>query len=120
MKSTLVAILISAVLLAGCGEPKTYKLNRMHAINPSGTFFVEGSIQGIGMALTEFKAGDQTYTNLTLQDDTGQYTFYFLPSAHARQPAVGDKVKLSVRFVVLNSSFAGGGRAPIIEKFEIK
>lgn len=119
MRSVLTAVAV-AVFLTACGEPKTYKMDRMHAINPMGTFYVEGKVTGIDKALTQLTVGDVKYTNLTLQDDTGHYTFYFLGSAHSRQPVEGDNVKMVVKLRVLDQSFAGGGRAPIIEKFEYK
>lgn len=119
MNKTMLAV-ISLLLLAGCGEPKTIKMDRMHAVNPMGSFYVDGEVGSVGGGVTSLKMGDVEYTNLTFKDETGSYTFYFLPSAHQRQPAAGDKARMTVRFIVLDQSFAGGGRAPIIEAFEFK
>ncbi len=119
MKTTL-TVLVLSVLMLGCGEPKITKMNRMHAVNPMGTFYVAGEVKGVGNGVTKFTSGTVEYTDLRLADETGEYTFYFLPTAHSKQPVVGDKVKMGVKFVVLDSSFAGGGRAPIIQEFEFK
>ena len=120
MKRFAVALLVLVPLLYGCGEPKTVKLGRMHTRSGSGRYYAQGKIMDIGNGVLVLKAGENEYSNLRLRDDTGEYTFHFLPAEHQRQPAVGENVKLLVHGRFVDQTPSGSPTVQVIEKFEFQ
>lgn len=120
MRKYLLAVVLPTLLFAACGEPKTVKLNRMYLRSGSGQYYVEGTVQAVGDSIVRLKVGEVEYSNLRLRDDTGEYTFHFLPSEHTRQPVTGDNVKCLAEGGFATSSFGGSPTAQVIRKFEFK
>ncbi len=114
------AILLAWVglVLIGCGEPKTITLDRMHRVGGSGQYYVIGSVVDVGNGILKYREGDTEWSNLRLRDNTGEYTFHFLPSATPRQPVVGDKIKILIRGKMLDKTVGGSPTVQVIEKFE--
>jgi hypothetical protein len=114
------AVLLCGLFLVGCGEPKTITLDKMYAVGGSGRYYINASVADIGHGVVTYKVGDTEWTNIRLRDNTGEYSFYFLPSDHPRQPAVGDNVRVLIRGKMVDSTFGGSPTVQIIEKFEFQ
>lgn len=116
----LTVVLWVSLFLVGCGEPKTITLNRMHTVGGSGQYYVSAEVVDVGNGILKYKEGDTEWNNLRLRDSTSEYTFHFLPSQHARQPVVGDKVKVLIRGKRVSQTVGGSPTVQLIEKFEFQ
>lgn len=118
MRTIVSSVLASVLFLTGCGEPKTIKLNKMFAVGGSGRYYVNAKVADVGHGIVKYKEGETEWTDIRLMDETSEYTFHFLPSEHARQPVVGDNVRVLIHGKMVDKTFGGSPTVQVIEKFE--